>query len=307
MSDVHAPPPNPDAAKGLPPVVPPSGRHIAQLFLVPGLIVGGAIAILLGFSWLAGGSRTPQQFLKNIDSTNADIRWRAASDLAQVLKRDEKLASDPAFALRLAEHLQKALDELDRLEREKVKVEIGSDSSKADTAKAKTTLAAQRNYVQYLGACLGNLSIPIGVSLLTDLARNGRGSDPVLRALTRRQAVWALATLGDGLKRFDKLTDERKAEIRRVLESESESAAGDAKTWAATALAWMDGKGSLGVIQALADCAKEDKDVFLREQTALALNFWEGDAAEKTLADDTLFRLARDTGRGERIDVPEGE
>src|SRR5438128_11680673 len=118
-----SPPPAPDPAKGLPPVRPPSGRHVAQLFLVPGLIVGGAVAILLGFSWLAGGSRTPDQFLKNIDSANADIRWRAASDLAQVLKRDETLASDPAFALRLAERLQKALDELDRLEQDKAKIE----------------------------------------------------------------------------------------------------------------------------------------------------------------------------------------
>src|SRR5262245_52000178 len=104
MNEESPPPaPTPDLAKGLPPVRPPSGRHIVQLFLVPGLIVGGAVAILLGFSWLAGGSRTPDQFLKNIDSANADIRWRAASDLAQVLKRDENLASDPEFALRLAE------------------------------------------------------------------------------------------------------------------------------------------------------------------------------------------------------------
>src|SRR5713226_10498514 len=163
LPQVPAPPP------ALPPVRPPSGRHIAQLFLVPGLIVGGAVTILLGFSWLAGGSRTPQQFLKNIDSTNADIRWRAASDLAQVLKRDEKLASDPAFGLRLAEHLQKALDELDRLEKDKAKVESTSGSSTADVAKAKTAMAAQRSYVQYLGASLGNLSIPVGVPLLTDL------------------------------------------------------------------------------------------------------------------------------------------
>src|SRR5262245_32394041 len=144
----------PDPDKGLPPVRPPSGRHIVQLFLVPGLIVGGAVTILLGFSWLAGGSRTPAQFLKNIDSANADIRWRAASDLAQVLKRDENLASDPEFALRLAEHLQRALEELDRLEQDKVKME--STGAAADLAKAKTTIAAQRHYVQYLGACLGS-------------------------------------------------------------------------------------------------------------------------------------------------------
>src|SRR5438067_9255487 len=138
------PPPGGERAKGLPPVTPPSGRHVAQLFLIPGLIVAGAVSILLGFSWLAGGSRTPQQFLKNIDSANSDIRWRAASDLAQVLKRDEKLASDPAFGLQLADRLRKALDEFDRLEKDLAKAEG------ADAVKAKETLTAQRNYVQYL-------------------------------------------------------------------------------------------------------------------------------------------------------------
>src|SRR4029077_21124372 len=108
MSDTATPPPPiPDPTKGLPPVTPPSGRHIVQLFLVPGLIVARAVTVLLGFSWLASGSRSPEQILKNIDSTNADIRWRAASDLAQVLKRDDKLAADASFGLRLAEQLVK--------------------------------------------------------------------------------------------------------------------------------------------------------------------------------------------------------
>ena len=307
MNEESPPPPVPDPALALPPVRPPSGRHIVQLFLVPGLIVGGAVTILLGFSWLAGGSRTPDQFLKNIDSANADIRWRAASDLAQVLKRDENLASDPAFGLRLADRLQKALDELDRLEKDQAKVESTSNSSTADVAKAKTALAAQRHYVQYLAACLGNLSLPVGVPLLIDLARNGRGSDAKLRALTRRQAVWALANLGDGLKRFAKLSNQRRAAIRSQLDEELETASGAPREWAEAALAWVDGKASLGVVRALADCANEDRDVFLREQAALALNFWEGDATEKALAEDTLLRLARDTGRGERIEIPEGE
>ena len=83
-SETPAPSPNgpaPEPAKGLPTVTAPSGRHIVQLFLIPGLIVAGAVTILLGFSWLAGGSRSPDQLLKNIDSANADIRWRAANDL----------------------------------------------------------------------------------------------------------------------------------------------------------------------------------------------------------------------------------
>src|SRR5262245_13397195 len=153
-------PPSGEPAKGLPPVTPPSGRHIVQLFLIPGLIVAGAVTILLGFSWLAGGARTPEQFLKNIDSTNSDIRWRAANDLAQVLKRDDKLAADPSFGLRLAERLKKAGDELERLEADRDRA--ASSATEAEAAKARQAIVAQRNYVQYLSACLGNFSVPVG-------------------------------------------------------------------------------------------------------------------------------------------------
>src|SRR4051794_10459276 len=92
-------PASPDPSKGLPPVVAPSGRFLAQLFLVPGLIVASAVLILLGFSWLAGGSKNPDAFIRDLESSNPDIRWRTASDLAQVLKRDPGLAGDPTFGL----------------------------------------------------------------------------------------------------------------------------------------------------------------------------------------------------------------
>ncbi len=93
-------PPAPLApAPGLPPVTPPSGRFIAQLFLVPGMIVLVAVVMLLAFRYLLGGGYVPANFLKQLDSDNADVRWRGASDLAQVLKRPESmhLRSDPAL------------------------------------------------------------------------------------------------------------------------------------------------------------------------------------------------------------------
>src|SRR2546423_15439883 len=94
--------------RGLPPVTPPSGRFIAQLFLVPGMIVLVAVLLLLAFRYLLGGGYEPANFLKQLDSDNADIRWRGASDLAQVLKRPESLnlKSDPIFALDLAHRLR---------------------------------------------------------------------------------------------------------------------------------------------------------------------------------------------------------
>src|SRR5262249_44038511 len=107
---------SPSNNKALPVVVPLTGAYISQLFLVPGIIVTAAVLILLGFSWLVGGARTPKEFLKSLDSTNADVRWRAANDLAQVLKRDEKLAANAPFALDVAERLRQALNDAVRAE-----------------------------------------------------------------------------------------------------------------------------------------------------------------------------------------------
>jgi hypothetical protein len=297
--------PGPEPAKGLPTVTAPSGRHIVQLFLIPGLIVAGAVTILLGFSWLAGGSRSPDQLLKNIDSANADIRWRAANDLAQVLKRDDKLAADAGFALKIAERLARAAEELERSEKRLADV---SDNDARGRAEARKLLVAQRNYVQYLEACLGNFSVPVGAPLLNDLAVKGRGSDEKNRYLVRRHAVWALANLGDGQKRFAKLSDEQKAEVRRQLESEA-AGSGESAAWAAAGLDWLDGK-PIGVVTALAECAKDTRDIFLREQAAHALNFWEGATpAEKKLGEDTLLVLVRDAGAGSgnRIEITEDE
>src|SRR4051794_17453530 len=175
----------PDPTRGLPPVVPPSGRFIAQLFLVPGLIVAGAVVVLLGFSWLAGGTRSSDAFLRDLDSANPDIRWRTASDLAQVLKRDEGLATDPVFGLKLAGLLHQATAELARAERDQA--EAGNRA-----ALAETTVKA-RMYVQYLAACLGNLMTPAGGPALAELASKSPSRDEKTDALLRRQAVWALA------------------------------------------------------------------------------------------------------------------
>ncbi len=299
-------PPAPEPAKGLPTVTAPSGRHIVQLFLIPGLIVAGAVTILLGFSWLAGGSRTPEQFLKNIDSANKDIRWRAANDLAQVLKRDDKLAADTAFALQIVDRLHNAIGELERSE--KTLAEIGKDGNAQARAESHEALITQRNYVQFLIACLGNFSVPVGAPLLNDLAVKGRGQDEKVRYLIRRNAVWALSNLGEGQKRFQKLTEDQRLAVRHNLEEESKGGSDEQKAGAAAALAWMDGK-SIGVIEALAKCATDQRDIFLRVEVAHAHIFWEGTPEEQKIAEKTLLMLARDTGAGhnDRIALEENE
>src|SRR5262245_5263068 len=109
--------PTPDP--GLPPVAPPTGKMILRMFLVPGLIVAGLVGLfLLGptlSGWVgrlvgrSGDTRTAQQFLRDLDNPNKEVRWRAASDLAQVLLRKDELAADADFALQLAGRLEKTL------------------------------------------------------------------------------------------------------------------------------------------------------------------------------------------------------
>ena len=61
----------------------------------------------------------------------------------------------------------------------------------------------------------------------------------------------------------------------------------------------LTNKAPAQVDKILALCAKSD-DIFLREQTALALNFWNG-----PLTEPTLLLLARDDGHGQMIRVTE--
>jgi hypothetical protein len=286
----ETPTPSPEAA-GLPPVVPPSGRMIAQLFVVPGLIVAGAITIIFGFTWLAGGHRTPDSFLDGLKSANPEVRWRAASDLAQVLLRDDTLAADPRFGLQLTAFLHQSAGDLKTM----TKPAPGEDGRERDR------FLLQRNEVQYLAACVGNLAIPVGATVLSEMATQSFNADEKTDALLRRQAVWALATLGAGRTRWDKMPEPRKKDILAELDRLAVGADEQAN-WARSAAEIIAGKSSAGVIAALAKCAAND-DPFVRKQAALALAFWNGTDAENKLAEDTLMRLTRDDGRGKSIEI----
>jgi hypothetical protein len=283
---------------GLPPVVAPSGRFIVKLFLVPGLIVAGAVLVLLGFTWLAGAKRSPDAFLRDLDSSNPDIRWRTASDLAQVLQRDERLAANALFGLKLAELLKRSLDEYARAERNQV-------GESADTAaRERKDRLAKRSYIQYLCACLGNLLTPVGAPVLADLARHGPSRDPQTEALFRRQAVWALAALGDNLSRFEVLPEPLRTGTREALQETASGPPGDMTEWARRSLNYFNANGSLGVVDALIECAASD-DPFVRKQAAHALSFWIGTDEENRRAEAALVKLAHDDGHGTSIAIGE--
>jgi hypothetical protein len=292
---------NHEPVKGLPPVAPPSGKFIIQLFLVPGFIVTVAVLILLGFKWLVAGETSPNALLDRLENVNTDVRWRAANELAQRLKRDNRLAADPAVALRLTGLLRKTLDELDRAEK----------ASPAPGRPERKTLQGRRKDIEFLSPCLGNLIVPTGAPLLSEIALRTQGGDQKTTVLLRRQAVWALGNLGENLKRFAKLPPEQAETVRDGFRQASRGG-GDEARWAGLTLGYLEGGHTdLGVIEALARCADTRKDPvddpFLRELVALALTFWEGDATANALAEKTLAALAHDDGHGVRIEIGEDD
>jgi hypothetical protein len=286
-----------DPGRELPPVQAPSGRFIVQLFLVPGLIVTVAVLILLGFSWLVGGDSEPEKLLERLESRNADVRWRAANEIAQRLTRDDQLAANPRFGLRLASLLRKVCDEMDDRTQ-------GVSSSSSQTN--RQGLLEKRKDIQFLVPCLGNLTIPIGVPLLNDIALKGKSSDPKTIALLRRDAVWGLANLAQNLSRYDRLSESQKADVVAVLKAAAYGPGPEAD-WARLSLEYLEGKRTnLGVVEVLAECAKADEP-YLRWFVAVALTFWGTDGPEKALAEKTLHMLSFDDGRGVPVEIGEGD
>jgi hypothetical protein len=117
-------------------------------------------------------------------------------------------------------------------------------------------------------------------------------------------AVWALANLGENLKRFDALPGPQKDAALAALAKAADGADDRPARWAAAALhcleARRDGRAdAMGVDAALVKCAGADDDPYLRELAAFAMNFWRGDAAAERRMEDALARLQSDDGRGE--------
>jgi len=298
---------------GLPPVEPPSGRFIAQLFVVPGLIVLVVVMVLMGLFYLTS-RQSPEYFLRQLDSDNADIRWRGAADLAQILKRPEagslRWKADSHFALELAQRLRTSLDELYRTEKETAEQitrteqqaqAAGRAPSPAEIDAAWRKVATLRNHVSFLASALGDLHVPVGVPLLAEMCMREQSPDLKGNTLQRRKALWSLANLGANTRGFTRLPAEKQAEILAALRAEGAGSEARA-AWARTALFYLDGSGGsetaiVHVDVVLARCA-EAQDRYLREQVALAFNFWDG-----PLAEPTLLKLARDDGHGTSIGV----
>ena len=101
--------------------------------------------------------------------------------------------------------------------------------------------------------------------VLADLARKSPSGDPKTDALLRRQAVWALAALGDNLQRFAALPEQRRADVLRELERATDTAPGDQAAWGLE-----DTRGRLIAYAAMKSRAGEDSQATLDVQEAAA-------------------------------------
>src|SRR5581483_5227450 len=258
-------------APGLPPVTPPSGKFIAQLFLVPGAIVLIAVLLLLLFRSLVGGGFTADQFLKQLDNPTPDIRWRGASDLAQVLKRPESqaLKADATFALDLAERLDQALK--DMREEEDNLFKQSANLPEKERQRKWVKLRPQRDYVLFLAQALAEFPMAAAAPALADMALREKSPNLKGNALCRRGAAWALGNLGAVLRDFSKLSAEQKERAVAVLIAE-QSGSGARAAAASTALFYLD-------------------------KTRLT----------EAQIKPTLLLLARDDGHGELIRIQEDE
>jgi hypothetical protein len=291
-----------DPAKGLPAVVPPSGKFIAQLFLVPFLIVTLVVCFLITINWLVGGAKSPKDFLDKLDSGNPEVRWRGAEELAQYLQREESLAANPNFALELCDRLQTADKELKA--QEKDLVEFRKQQPDASGLERRTKAFQQtENYVLYLSSCVASSIIPVGAPILGDMAASAGGADAETAAQRRRWAMWNLAKLGDNVSRFDKLKPEQQDAIIAALAEQAANRGSSRAEWAEKARNYLRSPQAHS-LQALGlekdfTAAATDPDSFLRQLTALALSFWEGTPQENERIEELLLRLAHDNGHGE--------
>jgi hypothetical protein len=296
VSDINTQnPPTPGSSPGgLPPVAPPSGRFIVQLFVVPGLIVGVIVLVLLTGKWIFGDRGSPETFLKGLDDPNPEVRWRAAADLAQVLPRDPAMALNTGFALDLAERLQRAWennrdDEKTRLEQVK--------KARGEPPPAPKTLLAEREHIWYLTSCLGHFQVPVGAPVLQKIALEKTGGEEEAIFRGRARAAQALVILGRNLEVFDGLPAEKKRRVLAELREKSDSDTQRGR-WAKDTLAFLEAReegkkpSTLLVADTLIELSK-DKIAFLRKQAAVGLNFWDGDGVE-----EALLRLVKDNGEG---------
>ncbi len=212
----------------LPPVEPPSARLIAQLFLIPGLVVAVLVGVVwLFFGWLAPGSYEPQDFLKGLRSQHDPVRWRTAQDLAQILPRKQELRLNVDFALQLTALLE------EELERERSSAARASENDGKSAAPAPNDAP---HLAEFLPAAVGHFHVPVAVPVLCRVIRDhvrrieylpgssdaSSGRAVNVSGLRVRNSLVALATLGSRLEELEQLSGEVQEDVLATLQNLAE-------------------------------------------------------------------------------------
>ena len=175
----------------LPPVKPPTGTFLLQLFLIPAVIVTAIFLVVGLFGMLADSGSDPQQYVRDLLHSDGGRRWRSAHMLAKMLTADRqspfqlnrRLTSDRRLAASLADTLRRILDR---------ETDVGDTNSEEDTG-----LRA------YLATALGMFDDPVGVPVLLQATRDDQTE-------VRLRALESLALLADrtGVLRDPNLVEE---------------------------------------------------------------------------------------------------
>lgn len=181
----------------LPPVEPPSARFIAQLFLIPALIVGGLV--VGGFvlsAWFGTDTHDWQTLVTNLGRDNPHRRGRAAHDLAQLLNANRQtpdgrpLREHPPLSAALADltrsRLESAPESDDRDHLQEVVLLLGLLGLLDDAGTTMPVLA---------DAIAGEHDTAIRLAGLTSIAGTGKRAIDLGRPLAHPQLVEQLTVL----------------------------------------------------------------------------------------------------------------
>ena len=257
---------NEPADNPLPPVEPPSGRFIAQLFIIPSLIVAGIVGLFLLFSWSGSQTQDWQTLIVNLGRDNTHRRGRAFHDLAQLLNSGK--ATETGIPLEQHPPLANALADLTN----RTLAQQSTPEQQADHLQQKVML------VRLLGLIdVPQATIPVLETALSD------NHDPAVR----QAALQAIASAG-------KQAIDRKANVdttrlltglERILNDDDTALRRDATV----ALGVFSSKTALRRLDSLLT----DTDPIVRYNAAVSL-IRQGQLQGLTVLNDTIRQAADD-------------
>ena len=227
------PPPEATSAEDvLPAVVAPTMALVAQLFLIPLLIVSIIVAVWLSVYWLVNVGSDPQRYVEDLQNPGKGS-WQSAASLADMLRnpRNDALKRDALLARNLAEALEN---------------QINSEEMSEHAIKLRI----------FLCRTLGEFYITEGLPVLITAVNTERDPQEVV---VRRTALEAIAVLADNTDPDLLLEDSKlmpalqKAARERTTSSEDEEIRGELRARAAFTLGVLGGTEALDELEILAE------------------------------------------------------